>query len=189
VVVVVVVVVIMMMIPISSTFSSTLPLITHSHSEHIPWYSLSQCGPSLPLADVPVRSTQLSRDHLADVAIQGALDAATVHRGVRVADAREVLLHSTAAATSMSVDDSGVVWVGVRCLHKGFPVAGASLHAATAADYKAYESGSRTFEGKRDVIGFVSNGQVRSGDGGGGCGGGGCCGGGCVWCEVVSGRS
>ncbi len=100
---------------------------------------------------------------------------------MRVADASEVMQHASASATSTSLDDCGVVWVGVRCLHKGCPVAGASLHAASEEDYKAYEGGSRTFEGKRDVIGFVSNGMVR----GGGCGAGGCGGIHDKWCSVV----
>ena len=32
--------------------------------------------------------------------------------------------------TSRDQDTPGLVWVGLKCMHKGSPMAGASLHAA-----------------------------------------------------------
>jgi hypothetical protein len=39
-------------------------------------------------------------------------------------------------------------------------MAGASLHAASDADYLEYIGGRKTFDGSREVMGFVSNGMV-----------------------------
>jgi hypothetical protein len=62
--------------------------------------------------------------------------------------------------TSRDQDTQGLVWVGLKCMHKGLPMSGASLHAASDADYQEYVGGRKTFDGSRDVIGFVSNGMV-----------------------------
>ncbi len=67
---------------------------------------------------------------------------------------------AAAAATVTPIDASGVVWISVKCLGKGYPHTGATLHAATADDYAGFLEGSRTFEGEREVIGFVTYGQV-----------------------------
>jgi hypothetical protein len=110
--------------------------------------------------------------------MQGSLDAATPHELVDVFDAKDVInleaqrcaaaslgnaLSSAAAAAAAAVtpiDASGVVWISVKCLGKGYPHTGATLHAATADDYAGFMGGSRTFEGEREVIGFVTYGQV-----------------------------
>ena len=67
---------------------------------------------------------------------------------------------AAAAAAVTPIDASGVVWISVKCLGKGYPHTGATLHAATADDYAGFMGGSRTFEGEREVIGFVTYGQV-----------------------------
>jgi hypothetical protein len=94
------------------------------------------------------------------------------HHGVRVVEAREVMgmisAHAAAAAAAAAggaaaapEQDNGIVWVGIKCMRKGYPQPGASIHAASVDDYKAYLKGQGAFEGERDVIGFVSSSQVR----------------------------
>ncbi len=76
---------------------------------------------------------------------------------MRVVHAEEALRMSL---TSRDQDTQGLVWVGLKCMHKGSPIAGASLHTASDADYVEYIGGRKTFDGSREVIGFVSNGMV-----------------------------
>ena len=85
------------------------------------------------------------------------------HPGVRVVEAREVMgmISVLAAAAAAPEQDNGIVWVGIKCVRKGYPQPGASIHAASVDDYKAYLKGQGAFEGERDVIGFVSSSQVR----------------------------
>jgi opacity protein-like surface antigen len=100
------------------------------------------------------------------------------HHGVRVVEAREVMgmisayaaaaaaaaAEAAAAAAAAAIapeQDNGIVWVGIKCVRKGYPQPGASIHAASVDDYKAYLEGQGAFEGERDVIGFVSSSQVR----------------------------
>ncbi len=98
-----------------------------------------------------------------ECSVQAAHVVDAQNHGVRVVEAREVMdainAHSAAASTSPE-QDNGIVWVGIKFPRKGYPLSGASIHAASGDDYDAYLKGQGAFEGKREVIGFVSSSQV-----------------------------
>ena len=137
----------------------------------------------MSLADIPVKRNANTLYCLLQIVtiaygwcyVQGSLDATTPHELVDVFDAKDVvnldaqisaaasLANASAAAPAAIAPPthaSGVVWISVQCLNKGYPLTGATLHVATADDYAGFMAGRRTFEGEREVIGFVTCGQV-----------------------------